>query len=114
MVFIRWTGHAQSLKVLATLTRRLIMKHVRLCAVGRALAMCRLLAHGQVGKLLKKLKAKLNNLRFTEHEITLKVAVDYISAALHVAIIEDDEEGILEVLKVCMAIKLDVKKLMKL
>ena len=37
--------------------------------------------------------------KISEHEITLKVAVDYISAALHVAIFEDNEEGILEVLK---------------
>ena len=96
---IRGTGHAHELEGSSNINKTSHYEACETSAVGRALAMCGYMPSGQVASYEEVENAKLQQSKISEHEITLKVAVDYISAALHLAIFEDDEEGILEVLK---------------
>ena len=96
---IRGTGHAHELEGSNNINNTSHYEACETSAVGRSLAFLGYSPDGSLASYEEIANAELQQSNIKEHEITLKVAVDYISAALHVAIFEDDEEGILEVLK---------------
>ena len=96
---IRGTGHAHELEGSNNINNTSHYEACETSAVGRSLAFLGYSPDGSLASYEEIANAELQQSNIKEHEITLKVAVDYISAALHVAIFEDNEEGILEVLK---------------
>ena len=96
---IRGTGHAHELEGSSNINKTSHYEACETSAVGRALAMCGYMPSGQVASYEEVENAKLQQSKISEHELTMKVAVAYTSTALHEAIAENNEEGILEVLK---------------
>lgn len=93
-------GHNEEIRGSSQINKASAMENCETGATGRALAFgCGFMPDGSLASDEEIAQARLQQSQVDEHLKTMKVAVGYISAALHVAIAEDNEEGILEVLK---------------
>ena len=94
------TGHSLEKEGSSQINKSSHYENCETSAVGRALAFgCGFMPDGSLASDEEIAQARLQQSQVDEHLKTMKVAVDYTSTALHNAIAEDNEEGILEVLK---------------
>ena len=95
---IRGTGHAHELEGSSNINKTSHYEACETSAVGRALAMCGYMPSGQVASYEEVENAKLQQSNIAEHVLTLASAVAYVSTVFIMAIDNEDEECILEVL----------------
>ena len=95
---IRGTGHAHELEGSSNINKTSHYECAETSAVGRALAMCGYMPSGQVASFEEIENAKLQQSNIAEHVLTLASAVAYVSTVFIMAIDNEDEESILEVL----------------
>ena len=96
---IRGTGHAKEDMGSSNINSTSHVECAETSAIGRALAFgIGLMPSGQIASYEEVENAKLQQSHIAVHELTMASAVAYISQALSMAIEEEDEEGILEVL----------------
>ena len=96
---ITGTGHAKEDMGSSNINSTSHVECAETSAIGRALAFgIGLMPSGQIASYEEVENAKLQQSHIAVHELTMASAVAYISQALSMAIEEEDEEGILEVL----------------
>ena len=95
---IRGTGHAHELEGSSNINKTSHYESCETSAVGRALAMCGYMPSGQVASYEEVENAKLQQSNIAEHVLTLASAVAYVSTVFIMAIDNEDEESILEIL----------------
>ena len=96
---IRGTGHAREVEGANNINKTSHVECAETSAIGRCLAFgIGLMPSGEMASYEEVQNAQLQQSHIAIHELTMKSAVAYISTALSMAIEQEDEEGILEVL----------------
>jgi len=95
---IRGTGHAMEREGSNNINKTSHYECAETSAIGRCLAMIGYMPSGAIASYEEVENAKLQQSKIKEHELTLTSAVAYISTVFQMAIDQEDEESILEVL----------------
>ena len=96
---IRGTGHAMEREGSSNINKTSHYECAETSAVGRCLAMIGYMPSGAIASYEEVENAKLQQSKIKDHELTLGSAVAYISTVFQMAIDQEDEESILEVLE---------------
>lgn len=96
---IRGTGHAMEREGSSNINKTSHIECAETSAIGRCLAFgVGLMPSGQVASFEEIENAKLQQSNIAQHQLTLEAAVAYVSTVFIMAIDNEDEESILEIL----------------